>query len=218
MPPKGWRKSADGTYPQGQGLEKISIDELLFPRSTVQKLAKMILSQEGDDNLILAKDSLLALQRSATVFVSHLLFNATQIMKDKDRKTINSQDIFEALEKADFPGFVPEVKQQLSVYEQKREIKKKQKELQRGDGGVKKLKDNNATSKVMGEVEDDEDSVIEEDEDVMDEEDDEENDEENEEEEDNKNPLKILEDEQKELEGANEENFSHGEIEDEGEE
>ena len=131
MPPKGWRKNTEGQYPQpNKDQDLVSIDEILFPRATVQKLAKNIMnasSDEGASNMILAKDSMTALQRSSTVFVSHLMFQARQISKDEGRKTINAQDIISALEKAEFSGFIPEVKQKLSVFESNIALKKKHK-------------------------------------------------------------------------------------------
>ncbi|CUM49860.1 DNA polymerase epsilon subunit D [Debaryomyces fabryi] len=131
MPPKGWRKNTEGQYPQpNKDQDLVSIDDILFPRATVQKLAKNIMnasSDEGGSNMILAKDSMTALQRSSTVFVSHLLFQARQISKDEGRKTVNAQDILGALEKAEFSGFIPEVKQKLSVYESNAALRKKHK-------------------------------------------------------------------------------------------
>lgn len=121
MPPKGWRKNADGQYPQPSSKENelISIDDILFPRTTIQKLAKNIISDDENNTsqMTIAKDSLLALQRSATVFVSHLLFQAKQISKEANRKTVSAQDMLAALERAEFSGFIPEVKQKLSVFE-----------------------------------------------------------------------------------------------------
>lgn len=121
MPPKGWRKNADGQYPQPSSKENelISIDDILFPRTTIQKLAKNIVSDDENNagQMTIAKDSLLALQRSATVFVSHLLFQAKQISKEANRKTVSAQDMLAALERAEFSGFIPEVKQKLSVFE-----------------------------------------------------------------------------------------------------
>mmetsp|Transcript_177 Transcript_177/g.199 ORF Transcript_177/g.199 Transcript_177/m.199 type:complete len:246 (+) Transcript_177:79-816(+) len=131
MPPKGWRKNTEGQYPQpNKDQDLVSIDDILFPRATVQKLAKNIMnasSDEGGSNMILAKDSMTALQRSSTVFVSHLMFQARQISKDEGRKTVNAQDILIALEKAEFSGFIPEVKQKLSVYESNAALRKKAK-------------------------------------------------------------------------------------------
>lgn len=126
MPPKGWRKNADGQYPQpNKDAELVSIDDILFPRSSVQKLAKNIIAGDEGSNMILAKDSMTALQRSATVFVSYILFHARQLSKEGTRKTISTQDIIHALERAEFAGFIPEVKHKLSAYESNVALKKK---------------------------------------------------------------------------------------------
>lgn len=166
MPPKGWRKNAEGKFPQNsKDLELVSIDDILFPKSTISKLAKNITNSENNDgNMILAKDSLLALQRSATVFVSHLMFHARQVAKDADRKNVSAQDILQGLEKADLSGFLPEVKQKLAAYEQNVETKKKQKAdtkpVSSEEGpAAKKLKDNDKHQVVLGAEDDDENTV-----------------------------------------------------------
>ncbi|KAK6461065.1 DNA polymerase epsilon subunit D [Scheffersomyces coipomensis] len=175
MPPKGWRKNADGQYPQpAKDSELISIDEILFPRSTVLKLAKGIINEEdGSNNMIIAKDALIAIQRSATVFVSHVMFHANQSSKAESRKTVNTQDILTALDRAEFSGFIPEVKENLAVYEHNQAIKKKQKldiknkAIKEGEHATespesssKKLKDNTEKAvAVNGKAEDDEDEV-----------------------------------------------------------
>lgn len=155
MPPKGWRKNQQGKFPQNpKDTELVSIDEILFPKSTIAKLAKQITSGENDANMILSKDSLVALQRAATVFVSHLLFHARNLAKDADRKNFNAQDVLHALEKAEFMGFVPEVKQKLATFERNSEAKKLKKadtkaqvpiSLDEGPA-AKKLKDNTLKS------------------------------------------------------------------------
>ncbi|KAI3402388.2 DPB4 [Candida oxycetoniae] len=119
MPPKGWKKNGDPSTTQRQKeLELVSIEDILFPRSTLQKLAKTILlDEQGQNSMILAKDSMLALQRSATVFVSYLLFHARPICKDTGRKTVTAQDMMGALERAEFSGFIPEIKQKLGSFE-----------------------------------------------------------------------------------------------------
>lgn len=163
MPPKGWRKNREGKFPQNnKDTEVVSIDEILFPKSTVAKLAKEITSTD-DSNMILSKDLLVAIQRAATVFVSHLLYHARNIAKDSDRKNINAQDVLLALEKAEFLGFVPEVKQKLSGHERSTNAKKAKKgevKAQAADAledgpAVKKLKDNalNPVDSTTGEPE-----------------------------------------------------------------
>lgn len=150
MPPKGWRKNREGKFPQNtKDTEIVSIDEILFPKSTIAKLAKEITS-DNDSNMILSKDSLLAIQRAATVFVSHLLYHARNVAKDADRKNINAQDVLQALERAEFLGFVPEVKQKLTTHEryvEAKKLKKAEVKAQTADAledgpAAKKLKDN----------------------------------------------------------------------------
>lgn len=79
MPPKGWRKSADGSYPvPSKERDMISIDDILFPKATVNRLARAILQEGG----IISKDSSTAIQRSATVFVSYLLVQYVDLITE----------------------------------------------------------------------------------------------------------------------------------------
>lgn len=174
MPPKGWRKNAEGQYPQpAKDQDLVSIDDILFPRATVLKLAKAITTDDSDSNMILAKDSLVSVQRAATVFVSHLLFHARGASREADRKTVNTQDILYALERAEFRGFVPEVKLRLMSYEHNVEVKKKQKTEAKALSTqlplAKRLKDNNSEPVVQSAPLDggeDEAEVVDEDQDM----------------------------------------------------
>lgn len=70
MPPKGSKKNSDGKYQLSSAEKEIhSIDDVLFPKATLLRLARAILP-EGN---IISKDSSLVIQRSATVFVNYLL-------------------------------------------------------------------------------------------------------------------------------------------------
>ncbi|CAN3367185.1 DNA polymerase epsilon subunit D [Diutina catenulata] len=120
MPPKGWRKNASGQYPQPNREELTSIDDILFPKSTVTKLAKKTVPPE----MLLGKDSVTALQRSATVFVSHLLFQARELQRESGKKIVTDKDIINAMQRADFGGFVPEIESRLAQWEQTRQQKK----------------------------------------------------------------------------------------------
>lgn len=122
MPPKGWRKDSQGNYPQQSFIkeqEKLTIDDLLFPKSTVLNLAKEV-QMENDPNkkLIISKDASLALQRSASVFVNHLLMFAREWAKDHDRKSCNVDDILAALEQTGHPGLKPIVQARVNEYQQ----------------------------------------------------------------------------------------------------
>jgi len=224
MPPKGWRKNAEGKFPQNpKDLELVSIDEILFPKSTISKLAKIITTSDNDSSMIVSKDSLLALQRSATVFVSHLMFHARQVAKDADRKNVSAQDILQGLERADLSGFIPEVKQKLASYESSVEIKKKQKAEQKlekaedaADGpAAKKLKDNDQQL-VIPENADDEEQTEETDDEVDEKEDLEDvQDDDGDDGTPAANPIALLGQEEEELEGDKEDTVGVEESSDE---
>ncbi|RLV85462.1 DNA polymerase epsilon subunit D [Meyerozyma sp. JA9] len=219
MPPKGWRKNADGQYPEPPKEDTpVSIDDLLFPRSTIQKLAKQMIS-DNESNMLMAKDALLALQRSATVFVSNVMFHARQISKEQDRKGINSQDIMGALERAEFTGFIPEVRDRLASFEQaqamRRAKKKEEKEenaakpaTEGDESTVKRQKDNSEAAIPKQNV--DADNEEESDADVDENDDEKEDtemaegdaDAEGSEDEQARNPIEILGDEEQELGGT----------------
>jgi len=216
MPPKGWRKNGDSLAPNAVSNSDLSsIDDLLFPRSTIQKLAKLVISDEnGDGSMILAKDSLLALQRSATVFVSHMLFHARQISKDGNRKTVNGQDILTALERAELAGFTAHVKQKLANFETEVANKKKSKLESNQQNGtsappdedsqpVKKLKAEDGSTVVNNAENDEEIEEVDEveQEEVEKEEEQIEVDEDDEPEKVPPNPIEALGNEEKELEG-----------------
>lgn len=219
MPPKGWRKNADGQYPEPPKEDTpVSIDDLLFPRSTIQKLAKQMIS-DNESNMLMAKDALLALQRSATVFVSNVMFHARQISKEQDRKGINSQDIMGALERAEFTGFIPEVRDRLASFEQaqamRRAKKKEEKEenaakpaTEGDESTVKRQKDNSEAAIPKQNVDADNEEELDAD---VDENDDEKEDTEmaegdanaeGSEDEQARNPIEILGDEEQELGGT----------------
>ncbi|CCC68459.1 hypothetical protein NCAS_0B03750 [Naumovozyma castellii] len=132
MPPKGWRKDSQGNYPTTSYIkeqENITIEDLLFPRSTVVQLAKEIHQQNGK-KLVINKDAALALQRSATVFVNHLLLFAREYAKDQDRKSCNVDDVLNALDHIGHGGFKTIVRNKLEDYQYVMELKKQQRKLQ----------------------------------------------------------------------------------------
>lgn len=118
MPPKGWRKNQEGSHPvHTKERDQISIDDILFPKATVTRLAKGVLPQKT----MLSKDSTTAIQRSATAFVSYLLVSARQNAKFYDRKTINPQDVLAALKECEFGNFTEHVQTELDSFQEKKE-------------------------------------------------------------------------------------------------
>ena len=64
--------------------------DLSLPKSIIQRISKGVLPA----NTSISKDAILALTKSATVFISHLAGEANDMT---DRKTIQSQDVIKAL-------------------------------------------------------------------------------------------------------------------------
>lgn len=135
MPPKGWRKDSEGKYPNTSYIreqEKLSIDDLLFPKSIITSLAKGSLQNafqnDGDRRVTVSKDAALALQRSATVFVNHLLMFARSIAKANDRKSCNEQDILAALEQIGLGSLQSIISERMQGYQQAMAWKKQNKE------------------------------------------------------------------------------------------
>lgn len=124
MPPKGWRKDAQGNYPTTSYMkeqENITIDDLLFPRSVIVALARDVQQKTWEaaaaaaaangsgavppeQKLLINKDAAMALQRSATIFVNHLLMFAREFSRENDKRTCTAEHVLQALEYIGFPG------------------------------------------------------------------------------------------------------------------
>lgn len=136
MPPKGWRKDAQGNYPVQSFVkeqEKLTIDDLLFPKSSILNLIKEVQMENNPNRkLVVTKDASLALQRSATVFVNHLLVFAREIAKDQNRKSCNVDDILMALDQIGHPGLKNIVSSKMDEYQrimsERKKLKLKQKQ------------------------------------------------------------------------------------------
>lgn len=133
MPPKGWRKDAQGNYPTTSYIkeqENITIDDLLFPKSIIVGLAKEVQANtDPSKKLVINKDAATALQRSATIFVNHLLLFAREIAKDQEKKSCNVDDVLAALDLTGFPGLKNIVMDKLNDYQRAQTIQKEQKQL-----------------------------------------------------------------------------------------
>lgn len=129
MPPKGWRKDAQGNYPTTSYIkeqENITIQDLLFPKSTIVNLAREVPQQSGK-KLLINKDASLALQRGATVFVNHLLLFAREIAKSQDKKSCSVDDVLGALDHIGHSALKGPVRDKLDEYQAAVEQRKKEK-------------------------------------------------------------------------------------------
>lgn len=103
--------------------DPVLVEELLFPKTTILRLAKNV----ADDAVIL-KDALTAIQRSATVYVNYLMMHARAEALDRGRKTVAVPDVVAALDRAGFRSFQDQVRKEADGY-----VKVKSK----GKGGAK---------------------------------------------------------------------------------
>lgn len=78
----------------------------------VQRLAKGVLPA----NTSIQKDALLALSKSATVFVNYLSSSASENAQRANKKTIQPRDVFDAVHDLEFDGFMERLEQELIKY------------------------------------------------------------------------------------------------------
>jgi histone H3/H4 len=98
----------DGTAPR----DGISVEDLSLPKTMVQRLAKGVLPA----NTQIQKDALLAISKSATVFVNYLSTHANDKATRMNKKTIHPKDVLEALQELEFDAFVPRCTAELEKY------------------------------------------------------------------------------------------------------
>lgn len=131
MPAKGWRKDdKDSNLDTLVANDSGNIDQFLFPKSTLNKLAKQILQQTNDHPMIMAKDSQIVIQRGALLFVNFIYHHAKQIVKADGRKVVNADDILKALSEVGFQDFMPVLNDELDKFVKKKEDKKLEKQQQ----------------------------------------------------------------------------------------
>ncbi|OAL39889.1 hypothetical protein AYO20_00801 [Fonsecaea nubica] len=78
--------------------DRLLMQDLLLPRSLVSRLSRGVLPP----NTSLQKDALLALTRSATVFISYLAHHANEQSQLRHKKTLGVQDVMAALKEIEF--------------------------------------------------------------------------------------------------------------------
>ncbi|KAF2785766.1 histone-fold-containing protein [Melanomma pulvis-pyrius CBS 109.77] len=81
----------------------ISIEDLNLPKSIVQRLGKGVLPP----NTQIQKDALLAMSKSATVFVNYLTSCAAEHAARSNKKTVMPKDVFDAMHELEFEAFLP---------------------------------------------------------------------------------------------------------------
>ncbi|OTB05518.1 hypothetical protein M426DRAFT_319790 [Hypoxylon sp. CI-4A] len=78
--------------------ETVSIEDLNLPKSIITRLAKGVLPP----NTQIQANAILAMSKSATVFINHLANAANEKTLNSNKKTIMPADVFDALEDIEF--------------------------------------------------------------------------------------------------------------------
>ncbi|KAJ9627875.1 hypothetical protein H2203_003093 [Taxawa tesnikishii (nom. ined.)] len=96
--------------------ESMSVEDLSLPRTMIQRLAKGVLPA----NTSIQKDALLALSKSATVFVNFIANSRCQECKREraagGKKTIQPADVLAALKEQEFEGMVEKLEAELKRF------------------------------------------------------------------------------------------------------
>lgn len=130
MPAKGWKKddkdsNVDNLISNdGEGGD---IAQYLFPRASLNRLAKQSLQSANEHPMLLAKDSQVVIQRGSLLFVNFIYHHAKQIVKENGRKVVNPDDILKALQLVGFSEFIPGLTDELDKFSKRKEFKKMQK-------------------------------------------------------------------------------------------
>ncbi|KAI0376253.1 histone-fold-containing protein [Hypomontagnella monticulosa] len=81
--------------------DAVTIEDVTLPKSIITRLAKGVLPP----NTQIQANAILAMSKSATVFINHLANAANEHTQSANKKTIAPADVFDALEDIEFPFF-----------------------------------------------------------------------------------------------------------------
>ncbi|KAF2653870.1 histone-fold-containing protein [Lophiostoma macrostomum CBS 122681] len=104
--------SPDDSARQGLREDGLSIEDLNLPRSIVQRLAKGVLPP----NTQIQKDAVLAMSKSATVFVNYLTSHAAENAARSNKKTVMPKDVFDAMQELEFESFLPRLEAEVAKF------------------------------------------------------------------------------------------------------
>ncbi|KAI9851803.1 MAG: hypothetical protein M1838_002661 [Thelocarpon superellum] len=116
MPPRKSDASkaatGDEATPVKERGDGVNVEDLNLPRTMVQRLAKGVLPP----NTQISKDALLAMSKSATVFVNFITAHANDNTVRQNKKTVMPKDVLEAIETLEFRDFLPRLEAELAKY------------------------------------------------------------------------------------------------------
>jgi len=92
--------------------ESLGVEDLNLPKSIVQRLAKGVLPP----NTQIQKDALLAMSKSATVFVNYITSAAAEKALASGKKTVMPKDVFDAMKELEFASFLPRLEAEVTKF------------------------------------------------------------------------------------------------------
>ncbi|KAK2010175.1 hypothetical protein LZ32DRAFT_693506 [Colletotrichum eremochloae] len=94
--------------------DALTVEDLNLPKSIITRLAKGVLPP----NTQIQGNAVLAMSKSATVFINYLASHANEITVNANKKTVSAEDVFKALDEIEF-GFLREpLEQEFAKYNQ----------------------------------------------------------------------------------------------------
>ncbi|KAH8731019.1 histone-fold-containing protein [Phaeosphaeriaceae sp. PMI808] len=92
--------------------DALGVEDLNLPKSIVQRLAKGVLPP----NTQIQKDALLAMSKSATVFVSYITSCAAEHAARSGKKTVMPKDVFDAMIELEFDFMLPRLEAEVTKF------------------------------------------------------------------------------------------------------
>ncbi|KAF2034951.1 histone-fold-containing protein [Setomelanomma holmii] len=92
--------------------DTLSVEDLNLPKSIVQRLAKGVLPP----NTQIQKDALLAMSKSATVYVNYLTSCAAEHAQRQGKKTVMPNDVFAAMHELEFAFMLPRLEAEVTKF------------------------------------------------------------------------------------------------------
>ncbi|CAE7011262.1 hypothetical protein P3342_003387 [Pyrenophora teres f. teres] len=117
--------------------ESLGVEDLNLPKSIVQRLAKGVLPP----NTQIQKDALLAMSKSATVFVNYVTSCAAEKAIASGKKTVMPKDVFEAMAELEFAFMLPRLEAEVTKFtsiqaDKRNTYRKKVREEKKGTSGT----------------------------------------------------------------------------------
>ncbi|KAH3980012.1 hypothetical protein HBH98_174690 [Parastagonospora nodorum] len=92
--------------------DALSVEDLNLPKSIVQRLAKGVLPP----NTQIQKDALLAMSKSATVFVNYITSCAAEHAQRSGKKTVMPENVFTAMQELEFSFMLPRLEAEVTKF------------------------------------------------------------------------------------------------------